>query len=124
MIKTILLVDDDQTNIVLLKKRLQKDYKILNAPSGEEAFEIFCKEKLDLIILDLMLPGINGLEVLDKIREHEKDNGIDFGYGTPIIMLTASKESWMDGFTKGCNDYLVKPVDIDILLEKIQAKIK
>jgi DNA-binding response OmpR family regulator len=89
----------------------QLDYAV----DGKKGFELAKKEHYDVIVLDIMLPGMNGLKVCEALR----DEGID----TPILMLTArdENEDILDGFTHGGDDYLVKPFDLHILEARLLA---
>ena len=88
MLKTRVLTVDDEGHILeLLKYNLESSgYEVVQAETGEEALEIIEKEKIDLVLLDLMLPGIDGLEVLKRIRTNETYKRL------PIIMLTAKSD--------------------------------
>ncbi len=101
---TILLVDDEPTIIKGLKFALEKEgYDILTAQDGQEALSVFKNEKVDFILLDLMLPKVDGLEVCRQIREMKSD--------VPIIMLTAKDDeaSKISGLDYGADDYITKP---------------
>lgn len=114
MAKRILLVDDEPILIKGLKYTLEKDgYETLVAYDGEEALALFNENEVDLILLDVMLPKIDGITVCQRIRE---------GSNVPIIMLTAKGED-MDkilGLEYGADDYMTKPFNI---LE-VKARIK
>ena len=114
--KTILIVDDEPAIVKGLKFNLeqQEGYKIDAAYDGEEAIRIFDPEKHDLILLDLMLPKMDGMEVCQKIREKSD---------VPIIMLTA-KDDDMDkimGLEYGADDYMTKPFNTIELKARIKA---
>ena len=114
MAKRILLVDDEPILIKGLKYTLEKDgYEVLTASDGEEALQVFTDNPVDLVLLDVMLPKLDGILVCQRIRE--TDN-------VPIIMLTAKGED-MDkilGLEYGADDYMTKPFNI---LE-VKARIK
>ena len=111
----ILIVDDEPAIIKGLSFSLKQDgYEIDSAADGEEAVEKFNSNPYDLIILDVMLPRLNGLEVLEKIREQSR---------VPVIMLTAKGED-MDkilGLDYGADDYITKPFNILELKARIKA---
>ncbi len=113
--KRILIVDDEPAIIKGLSFSLKQDgYEIDSAADGEEAVEKFNSNPYDLIILDVMLPRLNGLEVLEKIREQSR---------VPVIMLTAKGED-MDkilGLDYGADDYITKPFNILELKARIKA---
>ena len=114
MPKKILLVDDEPLILKGLKYSLEQDgYVTDSAVDGEEAIAKFFEEHFDLVLLDVMLPGLDGIEVCQRIREHSN---------VPIIMLTAKGED-MDkilGLEYGADDYMTKPFNI---LE-VKARIK
>ena len=114
MPKKILLVDDEPLILKGLKYSLEQDgYQIDSAMDGEEALKKFFSGEFDLILLDVMLPGVDGMEVCQRIRERSN---------VPIIMLTAKGED-MDkilGLEYGADDYMTKPFNI---LE-VKARIK
>ena len=115
MDKRILVVDDEPSIIKGLVFSLsQEGYAIDAAYDGEEALEKFQNNEYDLVILDVMLPNMNGLEVLQRIRE---------GSGIPVIMLTAKGED-MDkilGLEYGADDYITKPFNILELKARVKA---
>ncbi len=121
MAKRILLVDDEEALVELLKMRLEVNgYEVLEASDGEEGLDKARKEKPDLIILDLMLPKIDGYKVCRMLKFDEKYKKI------PIILFTArAQESDKKvGEEVGCDCYITKPFDPQILLAKIKELIK
>lgn len=117
----LLIVDDDKMNGSIIQKRLQKrDYHCDYVSSGEECLEVLKTQSYDLILLDVIMPGLSGLEVLQKIRE-EKNN-----FELPIIMVTAKDETSdiVDALQKEANDYLTKPVNMDIAVARIETQIR
>ena len=119
MLKTRVLTVDDEGHILeLLKYNLESSgYEVVQAETGEEALEIIEKEKIDLVLLDLMLPGIDGLEVLKRIRSNETYKRL------PIIMLTAKSEEidTVLGLEMGADDYISKPFGVHELSARIKA---
>lgn len=118
--KKILLVDDDEMNGSLLKKRLEKrNFNCLFVKSGQECFDILQKERVDLILLDIMMPDITGTEVLAKIRETKN------GFELPIIMVTAMDDAKdvVEALHNGASDYLTKPVNVDIATARINTQL-
>jgi two-component system sensor histidine kinase/response regulator len=116
----ILLVDDNPQNLQVLGKLLQEEkYKIEFAVTGESALEWLRTRKFDLILLDLNMPGMNGFEVCKKIRS---DKGM---YGIPIIFLSAEseRESILEGFEVGAQDYVTKPFDTRELLARVKTQL-
>ena len=116
----ILIVDDEARMRKLIKDFLvAKNYKIIEAKDGEEALEVFetNKEKINLVLLDVMMPKIDGWTVLRKIRQESK---------VPVIMLTARGEEQDElfGFELGVDEYISKPFSPKILVARIQAILK
>jgi DNA-binding response OmpR family regulator len=115
----ILLVDDEQPIQTLLSFPLQRDgYEVVQASDGREALARFSEQQFDLVVLDLMLPRIDGLEVCKRLRAG--------GSTVPIIMLTAKSEE-IDkvlGLELGADDYVVKPFGFRELVARIRAVIR
>lgn len=111
----ILIVEDDVSIHEVIKELLEKEnYKTYNAYSGTEALLLLEKEKYDLILLDLMLPGVTGEEIINKIND------------TPIIVLSAkiSPEDKVNCLLSGANDYITKPFDRKELLARIEVQLR
>ncbi len=114
----ILLVEDHEELNQLIRVFLERDgYKVQGVFSGEEALEFLEKERVKLIILDVSLPEMDGFAVCARIRERSN---------LPVLFLSArvDKEDKMNGFLQGADDYVEKPVDMDILCAKIKALIR
>jgi len=117
---TILIVDDEELNRDGLARRLQRhDYEVVTAPGGREAIELLGGRRFDLVLLDIMMPGMNGLDVLKFLRR--VDSLIDL----PIIMVTAKGESedMVEALELGANDYVVKPLDFPVVLARIRTQL-
>ena len=117
----ILIVDDEKDILELIGYNLEKEgYKILKALSGEAALRSSRLEKPDLILLDLMLPGIDGLDVLKKLKKDSKTTNI------PTILLTAKGEEAdiVAGLELGADDYITKPFSPRVLLARIRAALR
>jgi DNA-binding response OmpR family regulator len=117
--KIILLVDDEKDAVEVLKRRLEREgYKVWVADDGLQALEK-AKEHPSLILLDIMLPGINGFEVLHKLR-----NVMDTKY-IPVIMISAKAESKsvFEAQDLGATDYIIKPFELKELLDLIKKHI-
>ena len=113
----ILVVDDEEDFSFLLKKNLERfSYQVLVALSGKKGLQLAKRHKPDLIFLDIMMPGINGMEVLKQLKSNIKTLSI------PVIMLTGrdDQESKKLAASLYNEDYLVKPVE----LEELQARIE
>jgi CheY-like chemotaxis protein len=120
----ILIVDDNFENRQLLAEILREVAVCDFAATGKEAIEAYNLSlqkgnTYSLILLDIELPEVNGLEILNKIREGEKQAGIQLGDGIPIIIVTAYEKRFLEAFNKGCDDYILKPIDTNVLLTKI-----
>ena len=119
MIPRILVVEDEQEIAKILKIELEYEgYEVLMAHDGKLGLQLALTEKLDLILLDVMLPEINGLELLRKLR---KENHL-----LPIILLTA-RNMTMDkvtGLDLGANDYITKPFEMDELLARVRSCLR
>ncbi len=120
----ILIVDDNFENRQLLAEILREVTECDFAASGKEAIDVYNfalknKRPYSLILLDIELPEVNGLEILRKIRESEKEAGIVLGDGIIIIIVTAYEKRFLEAYEKGCDDYILKPIDPELLLKKI-----
>jgi DNA-binding response OmpR family regulator len=117
--KTILVVDDESTIREVIRRYLERDgYTVVEAATGRTALEIASREKPDLIVLDLMLPGVDGLTLTRQLRER--------GSQVPIIMLTAkgSTADRIHGLDTGADDYLAKPFSPQELMSRIRAVLR
>ena len=119
MSKRILIVEDEQNIIDILAFNLQREgYETIEVMDGALGLEAALEHDPDLILLDLMLPGMDGFEVCRRLREQERS--------TPIIMLTAREEETdkVLGLELGADDYITKPFSMRELLARIQANIR
>ncbi len=118
--KKILCVDDDPVNLDLLEAILQKDHIILKANGGAEALEMLNTQAVDLVLLDVMMPGINGFEVCRTIKDNPVMNHI------PVVMVTAlaDKKSRLQGLEAGANDFLDKPINSTELLVRTKNLLR
>lgn len=117
----ILVVDDEEDILELLRYRLgQEGYRVLCASGGEEALLLIKREPPDLLVLDLMLPGMDGLEITRQIRKNRESADL------PVIMLTAKGEEAdvVAGLELGADDYVTKPFSPRILLARIRSVLK
>lgn len=119
MDKRILIVEDEWKLRRIASDFLKKEgFVVVEAEDGEEALDIIVSQNFDLIILDLMLPKINGWELLEEIRM--KDSNI------PVIMLTArgSEDDILKGYEMKADEYIVKPVSMKVLVAKVKAFLR
>ncbi len=115
----ILVVEDDRDSRKLMETVLRRDgYSVLGAANGREALEVMDREHVDLIVLDVMMPEMDGYEFSRTLREAEDM--------TPILMVTARQlpEDKKRGFLAGTDDYMTKPVDTEELLLRIKALLR
>ena len=114
----ILIVEDNKKLLQTIEKELKKHFEVECCEDGEEAFYLIKQGIYDLVVLDLMLPSMNGIEVLKNIRK----NYID----TPVLILTAkeSLDEKMEAFSMGANDYLTKPFYMEELVARIYAMLR
>lgn len=115
----ILLVDDKPNNLILLEAILDSpDYHLVKASSGKEALKYLLHEDFALILLDVMMPELDGFETAKLVRQRGQSKDI------PIIFVTAmdpDEEAMFKGYSVGAVDYLFKPFDSDILKAKVSA---
>jgi two-component system phosphate regulon response regulator PhoB len=119
--KSVLVIEDDADIRELARYNLAREgYDVIEAPSGEEAVKLAQKQNPDIILLDLMLPGIDGLEVCRLIRADAKASGI------PIVMLTAKSEESdiISGLEVGADDYITKPFSPRVLIARVRAVLR
>jgi putative two-component system response regulator len=116
---SILLVDDEPLNLQVLKQILQEDYHLLFARDGARALVLAQQEKPDLILLDIMMPGLTGIETCQALKANPLTKQI------PVIFITALNEedSGTEGFDAGCVDYITKPVSASIVLARVKTHL-
>lgn len=117
----ILVVDDSEMNLDLLQRRLtRKGYDVVTAETGPEALGILEQGPIDLVILDVMMPGMTGIEVLRAIRAKRSPHVL------PVIIATAKSETndLVAALDQGANDYVTKPIEIDVLLARMRAHLR
>jgi DNA-binding response OmpR family regulator len=116
---TILLVDDEESVRTLLTFPLERDgYTVVQAADGEEALVRFDDQPVDLVVLDIMLPGISGTEVCRRLRAED--------VGTPVLVLTArdADADETDALDNGADDYLRKPFSLAVLVARCNALLR
>lgn len=119
MIETKVLIVDDDTNICdLIELYIQKEgYKVFKAHNGRDALKLFAEKQVDIIVLDIMMPQMDGYEVLKEIRKSSM---------VPVLMLTAKGETFdrVLGLELGADDYMVKPFEPKELVARIRAVLR
>ncbi|TVQ11561.1 MAG: DNA-binding response regulator [Balneolaceae bacterium] len=119
--QTILVVDDEQDLLDLIEYNLKKEgFTVLTSDSGEKGIELAGRMKPDLILLDIMMPGMDGIEVCRKIKSDPETQAI------PVVFLTArgDEKSEITGLDLGADDYLFKPISTSKLLSRIKAILR
>lgn len=112
--KTILVVEDEEKLRNLIISYLEDKYNVFEAQDGEEAFQIFEEEKVDLVISDIMMPNVDGWELLKRVRKVSS---------VPYILLTALDDevSQIKGYDLTVDDYITKPFSLNVLTKKVDA---
>lgn len=115
--RTVLVAEDILSNYLLVKALLKDRYNLLHALNGQEAIDIIRKQPVDLVLMDMKMPILGGIETTVKIRE--------FDTKLPILALTAHafESDRLAALEAGCNDYLVKPIDKNLLISTIEKFI-
>jgi sigma-B regulation protein RsbU (phosphoserine phosphatase) len=117
---SILVVDDNEANRETLSRRLQRrGYDVSTANNGRQAITLIAERSFDLVLLDWMMPVMNGLETLEQIRRTRSTTGL------PVIMATAKGESAdvVQALGLGANDYVTKPLDFAVVLARVQTQL-
>lgn len=115
---TILVVEDNEHTRMLTEARLRKFYNVVTAENGREALDIFYERQIDLIVADIMMPVMDGYELVKNLRDNNED--------VPVLFLTAKStfEDKRQGFELGIDDYVTKPIDYEELLLRIKALLR
>ena len=119
--RTLLVVDDNAGNRDLLSRRLErKGFRVIVAEDGQRALDILATSRVDLVLLDVMMPGLSGLDVLKKLRETQPPSAL------PVVMVTAKTESEdvVEALELGANDYVTKPIDFPVVLARVKAQLR
>ena len=117
MTARVLVVDDILANVKLLEARLTAEYfDVLTANSGREALDVLAKERVDLVLLDVMMPGLDGFETCRRIKANAKMRHV------PVVMVTALDQpsDKVQGLEAGADDFLTKPVDDVALITRVK----
>lgn len=120
-VRKILIIEDDPEERLILSRELKKaGYIVYEAPTGEEGLKIFKEDKPDLVILDVILPGIDGWEVLKRIKKGPLSRKV------PVMMLTGKSEDKdkIKGYDFGADYYVTKPYNISKLLPVIRSLVE
>ena len=118
MFKIIVIDDDINLNFLIAKVLTKNGYQVYQCYNAESAYDVLDKNYIDLIITDIMMPGIDGYKFTESLRKEKID--------IPILMITA-KEEFKDkamGFNVGADDYLVKPINLDELVLRVKALLR
>jgi DNA-binding response OmpR family regulator len=120
LVRTILVVDDSRTNLNVIGKRLtQLGYLTALADNGGEALDLIAARGFDLVLLDMVMPGMNGMQVLAEIRSRTETSDL------PVIVVTARGDpaAAVEALSTGADDHLAKPFDFDILTARIERTL-
>ena len=114
----ILIVEDNKNTQLLTATRLKPYFEVVCADDGLDALDIFYARHIDLVISDIMMPEMDGFELVQRIRSE--------GFNTPVLLLTAKQtmQDKREGFNLGADDYVTKPVDYDELLLRVNALLR
>ncbi len=115
--RTVLAVDDEESILLSLQRilELSGDFEVITASSANEAWQIITKQLPDLVLLDIAMPGTDGIEFCKMIRSNELTRNL------PVIFLTAKSDRLIEGFKAGGDDFIVKPFNFDEVIVKIEA---
>ncbi|WP_433940451.1 response regulator transcription factor [Paenibacillus lautus] len=118
MFRILIVEDDAELRQLFVRVLVKNAYTTVEAADGEQALEVLNRETVDLIISDIMMPGVDGYQLVASLREA--------GYSIPILMITAADSftNMKKGFSLGTDDYMVKPVNVDEMLLRIQALLR
>ena len=120
-VATLLIVDDVAENRDMLSRRLERrGYLIEQAENGPSALDIVASNVIDLVLLDVVMPGMSGLDVLKEIRKSYSRLAL------PVIMVTAKNESFdvVEALNLGANDFITKPVDFTVAMARIDTQLQ
>ena len=118
--KTILAIDDEVANLIIVERILEDEYKVVALTSGKQALKYLEKNKPDLILLDILMPEMSGLEVMETLRSKRETADI------PVIFLTAQSTPDVESrcFDMGAQDFIAKPFDVRIMLRRVKRTIE
>jgi two-component system, sensor histidine kinase and response regulator len=115
----LLIVDDEPSNLILLQRVFQKHYDVTCAESGKEALSILDHSHMDIVLLDIMMPQVTGIQVLQTIRSQPELIEL------PVVLVSALSDGRdvAEGLRLGANDYVTKPIDIDVMFARVQTQM-
>lgn len=118
MFKVLIVEDDAELSQLFQKVLMKHGYQVRNALNGQEALEVLDKEYIDLIISDIMMPVMDGYELVSQLRAA--------GYQIPVLMITAKStfDDMRQGFLSGSDDYMVKPVNVNEMVLRVNALLR
>lgn len=116
----ILVVDDEAVNRLLLQRILRGMAEVVEAENGQQTLELLERQRFDLVLLDIMMPGITGLEVLKIIRATHSSADL------PVILISAlsNNDDIVRGLQTEANDYIPKPIDVDVVMARVETQLK
>jgi len=116
----ILVVDDEPGNRILLERLLSREYEVFSVPDGQSALEALKQAPYDLALVDIMMPGMSGLVVLQHVRNDPELADL------PVVLITAlsGTDDVTRGFELGANDYITKPLDVDVMMARVRTQIR
>ena len=119
MKKTVFVVDDNESNLLVTRKALKDRYRVMTVPSAEKLFALLQKVKPDLILLDIKMPEIDGFEALRRLKDNTPYADI------PVIFLTHISDASIEtrGYQLGCVDFITKPFYAPTLIERIETHL-
>lgn len=119
--RTVLVVDDSRTNLNVIGTRVgQAGYLVVLCDNGREALDLIAGRGFDLVLLDMMMPGMSGIEVLAELRDSPRTADL------PVIMITARSDSdaAVEALAAGADDYVAKPFDFEVLYARIERTLE
>ena len=116
----ILTVDDEPANLTLIERLLGPSYHVMSVTNGHDALDMLAQAPFDVVLLDIMMPGMSGLETLQQIRENPRTAHL------PVILISALMDARdiSRGLELGANDYITKPIDIRVTRARIQTQLR
>ncbi|MBC7810604.1 MAG: response regulator [Burkholderiales bacterium] len=115
----LLAVDDNMENLTLLQHIFERKYRVTAVNSGQDALDILEKQSFDIVLLDIMMPVMDGLQTLQNIRKNPQTGDL------PVILVSAraDREDVIKGLKLGANDYVTKPIKVDVLMARVETQV-